>query len=79
MAYATAPVAAFRDDACRHFAIAVQRIRRDDPALDIDEAQHFERGVDLVAIPGRDRRHTDGALLNPMPVARAGDRGVPLL
>ena len=48
-------VAALADDGRDRPAIAVQRIPGDDLALEVDQPQHLESGIDLVAVLGRDR------------------------
>ena len=50
-----AVVAALLDDLLDHPPIAVQRVAGDDLALEIDEADHLQRRIDLVAVLGRDR------------------------
>ena len=59
-----AVVAALLDDGLDHAAVAVERVGGDDPALQIDEAQHLECGVNLVAVLGRDSI-TPTSITNP--------------
>jgi len=48
-------VAAFLDDGLNHPPIAMQCIGGDNLALEINEPNHFERGINLVAVLGRHR------------------------